>query len=314
MSVVPIREDFRNLQPGNIMPLFLLYKKACGVAPRTLKDYREKLELFFRRFPDALDYPRERTQEFLGAYENPCSFNLYFAVLKCFWDWSVSEGYFRGDRYPLEGLKKRRPRHRIVQLSEAEISRLLKQPDVGTFAGLRDRTAMLLMIDSAIRPGEMLRLVPEDYNQERGDVTVRAESAKTGMARTLPLSGPTVDAMDKMIALRPGEWGDAPIFCSETGEPLIVQNWSRRVREYGERCGLKLSAYSLRHFAALALLRQGASAFAVQHVLGHTSLNTTKIYLAINDSDVRREHASAGVVLHVLGDDQQPRRERLRKV
>lgn len=168
MSVVPICKEYRNMQPEDILPLFMAFKAASGLSGRTLGDYKTILGIFFSRYPDALDYPRERTMAFLAGYSNPSSYNIRFAYLKVFWSWCVSEGLFRGDRFPLDGLKKRRPRGRIVQLSEGEVARLLKQPDRSTYAGLRDFTGILLQVDTGIRPGEMLALLPDDFAPARG--------------------------------------------------------------------------------------------------------------------------------------------------
>ena len=85
----------------------------------------------------------------------------------------------------MAGLKKRKSRGRIVQLSEGEVARLLQQPDRKTFCGLRDYAAMLLQIDCAIRPGEALQLMPEDFNPERGEISIPASVVKT---RNLELS------------------------------------------------------------------------------------------------------------------------------
>ena len=100
MTAVPIRKEYRNLAPKDVLPRFLLFKKASGLSQRTVDDYQLILGIFFSRFPDALDYPRERTMEFLSAYENPTSYNIRFAYLKVFWDWTTAEGgIFRGDRH-----------------------------------------------------------------------------------------------------------------------------------------------------------------------------------------------------------------------
>lgn len=308
MSVVPIRKDFRNLQPEDIAPLFLMFKRASGISQRTLLDYKRALALFFSRFPDGLDFPRERTQEFLGAYENPCSFNVYFAYLKTFWDWTIAEGYFRGDRHPLAGLKKRRPRGRIVQLTEGEVSRLLEQPDRKTFCGLRDYAGILLAVDTGIRPGEMLALLPEDFQPARGEIVIRAEYAKTRTGRTLPISTPTLEAITRLLAVRPAEWGSAPIFCSQDGGQYHVQPWTKRVAAYGEKCGLKISAYHLRHAAALLFLRRGGGAFALQNLLGHSTMTMTRTYVNLTQEDTRREHAAAGVILHLVGEKEIPKK------
>ena len=81
MGVVAFRKNSPNIQPEPLTTLFLTFKRAQGVAPRTIGDYKKTLGLYFKRHPDGLEFPRERTQEFLGSYENPCTFNLYFAML-----------------------------------------------------------------------------------------------------------------------------------------------------------------------------------------------------------------------------------------
>ncbi len=313
MGVVPFRKDSPNIQPEILVKLFLTFKKAQGISPRTIRDYEKTLGLYFKRFPDGLIFPRERTQEFLGAYENPCSFNLRYSYLKCFWDWALDEGFISG-RHPLSGLRKRKPQGRIVQLTEGEVARLLKQPDRRTYTGLRDFAAMLLQVDCGIRPGEMLQLMPKDFSPTKGEVIVRASTAKTRTERALPVSEPTVQAIERLLSVRPASWGDAPIFSTQDGRPFSVPEYSRRVKRYGAACGLSITAYSLRHACALLMLRRGMSAFSLQSLLGHTSMQMTRHYVNLTAADVQREHQRAGVVPFILGDDAPPRRERLRKL
>lgn len=313
MSVVPIRKDYHVLQPEDVLPLFLSFKRATGISQRTLQDYQTILGIFFSRCPDALDYPRERTMEFLGGYENPSTYNLRFAYLKVFWDWTIEEGLFRGDRHPLAGLKKRRPQGRIVQLEEKEVTRLLVQPDQRTYAGFRDYAAMLLQVDTGIRPGEVLQLLPGDYRREKGEVIVRAEVSKTRVSRALPLSAPTIAAIDRLLLIRPSPWGDVPIFATEYGRPFSVREYSRRVKAHGKAAGLDITAYSLRHAAALLLLRRGADAFTVQSLLGHSSMAMTRTYVNLTNEDTRKNHGRAGVIMAVLGKEA-PKNQRVRRL
>lgn len=313
MCAIPIRKEYRELQPDDIVPLFLTYKKATGIAPRTLLDYERLLSLFFSRFPDALEFPRERTMEFLSAYENPSTYNIRFQNVKVFWDWTMREGYFRGNRHPLDGLKKRKPRGRIVQLEEKEVHALLQQPDKSTYAGFRDYCLLCLSIDTGIRPGEALRLMPDDFHPGKGEVLIRAENAKTRTPRVLPLAFPTIAAISKLLSTRPDSWTNAPIFANETGSNLQVMSWSRRVKSYGKKCGLDITAYHLRHAAALLLLRRGADAFTVQNILGHTSMQMTRHYVNLTNEDTRKGHGKAGVILSILGNDA-PKNQRVRKL
>ena len=301
MGVVPIFKEFWNLRPEDVLPPFILYKRAEGLADRTILDYQQRLGFFFLRFPDALEFPRERTMEFLSGYKNPSTYNIYFAYLKVFWDWVQAEGYFKGDRHPLDGLKKRKQRGRIVQLSENDIARLLSQPDKSRYTGLRDYCLICLQIDTAIRPGEALQLMPGDFSHEKKEIIVRAEIAKTRVSRGLPLSDFTVQTILKLLAVCP--WKSAPIFATETGTQLAVASWSRRVKAYGKKCGLNITAYHLRHASALLLLRRGADAFTVQNMLGHSNMTMTRHYIDLTMQDVRRGHDKAGVMLSVLGQE-----------
>ena len=311
MGIMPIRKELWELKPEDIIPQFLLYKQAEGLSEYTMKDYRQRLKFFFSHYPDALEFPRERTMEFLAGYKNPCSFNLNYAYLRVFWNWVIDEGYFKGSRHPLDGIKKRKPRGRIVQLSEKEIASLLSQPDRSLYTGLRDYTLICLSIDTGIRPGEALQLMPEDFSHEKKEVIIRAEIAKTRVSRVLPLSDPTVQNIQKLLTVRP--WKRAPIFATETGTPYSVQSWSRRVKKYGAECGLKITAYSLRHASALLLLRRGADAFTVQNMLGHSTLQMTKHYIDLTMQDVRRGHNNAGVMLSILGQESS-KPQRIRKI
>ena len=300
MCAVPIRKEYRTLQPSDIVPLFMLFKRAAGLAPSTLEDYKTTLGHFFSQHPDGLDFPRERTMEYLSGYENPCSYNVKYAYLKVFWDWTIVEGYYRGDRHPLDGLKKRRPRGRIVQLSEDEVKRLLKQPDKRMYAGARDFALLCLSIDTGIRPGEALQLLPEDFSAEKREIHVRAEVSKTRTPRILPLADETIGAVRKLLQSRPREWESAPIFANNEGGTLAVSTWTNRVKTYGEECGLRITSYSLRHVAALLLLRRGADAFTVQRIMGHTTMQMTRNYVNLTSEDTRRGHAAAGVLHAVL--------------
>jgi len=85
MCAVPIRKEYRNLQPSDLLPLFLSFTATSGLSERTISDYRKILQHFFAHHPDALSNSRADTLEYLARYSNPNSFNMRYAYLKCFW-------------------------------------------------------------------------------------------------------------------------------------------------------------------------------------------------------------------------------------
>ena len=127
------------------------------------------------------------------------------------------------------------------------------------------------------------------------------------------MSSLTVQSLIKLLMVRPASWGAAPLFSTETGTQFNVASYSRRVKSYGKKCGLEITAYHLRHAAALLLLRKGADAFTVQNILGHTTMQMTRHYINLTSEDTRKGHDKAGVLLSILGQEGQ-QRQRIRKI
>lgn len=60
--------------------------------------------------------------------------------------------------------------------------------------------------------------------------------------------------------------------------------------------GVKLGAHALRHTAASHLARSGASAFEIQRFLGHTSIEMSQRYVAMNNEAVQRRVEDDGIL------------------
>lgn len=134
---------------------------------------------------------------------------------------------------------------------------------------------------------------------------------KTHAMRKLPLP-PSLAAdfkrhLEKGVGLEP----DALVFTSPTGTPLRYRNFMRRVwRPTLE--GLELpgvGVHVLRHSAAAALIQSGASATAVQKILGHRSAAfTLTVYGHIFDTDLDLVAENLDQAWGVGGGTLEPRR------
>jgi site-specific recombinase XerD len=67
----------------------------------------------------------------------------------------------------------------------------------------------------------------------------------------------------------------------------------------------------LRHAFALGFLRNEGNIFALQRIMGHSSLEMTRRYLALTDQDLKEAHAKASPLNNLMG---MTSRGRLRKV
>ena len=237
----------------------------------------------------------------------PATFNIRLRYLKSFFSWLVNEGAYT--RNPLEGIKTRKAEPRIVQHSAEILTKLLKLPDKTTYCGKRDYALLCLSIDTAIRPSEALALTVDDVNLKEMVVLVRASVSKTRKSRTLPFSLETAKALQALITSRPREWETKLIFANYEGDRLTVSGWRQRLKKvYAPKLGLKrLSPYDLRHDAALHFLRNGMHPFALQAMMGHSNLETTKLYIALAESDIREAHDTASPIKKFIGNKKRVR-------
>jgi hypothetical protein len=69
-------------------------------------------------------------------------------------------------------------------------------------------------------------------------------------------------------------------------KPLSTTYCGRRLKTYGQRCGVKITPHQLRHTAATLLLNAGAPLLTVKEVLGHERLETTLAYTRLYEPTV----------------------------
>ncbi len=114
-------------------------------------------------------------------------------------------------------------------------------------------------------------------------------TTKTHAIRKLPLTPSLAKAFDRHLREHVGPEPDALVFTSPRGAPLRHRNFIQRFwKPTLDRLGLPaVGLHVLRHSAAAALIRSGASPKAVQQILGHQSAAfTLTVYGHIFDMDL----------------------------
>ncbi len=193
-------------------------------------------------------------------------------------------------------------------LTEAEISKIIEQPDTDKAIGVRDRAILETLYATGIRHGELFKLNVRDFDGR----TLRIVRGKGGRwGRVVPLTATAADWIEKYMATARVElmngvyWGKGKsrrtriitnptaLFLSVNGKRLSYpQIWSV-VKNHAEAAELSATVHTFRHCCATHLLRHGASLRHIQKLLGHSSLDTTQIYTQVEISDVRKAVAEA---------------------
>ena len=197
-------------------------------------------------------------------------------------------------------------------LEEDDLERLLKAPSesgVSPLVQARDKAILELLFSTGLRVSELVSLQKDDVNLERDDFSVRGKGNKT---RVVFMSPSAKQAIKKYVMLRKDtqphlfvshdkaqrkrelqEAGQRVVGKSKAHETgITARTVQRLVIKYGKVAGITkaISPHALRHTFATDLLRAGADIRAVQSMLGHSSITTTKVYTHITDAHLQKVH------------------------
>jgi integrase/recombinase XerD len=185
----------------------------------------------------------------------------------------------------LLAMASRRYERKLVEfLTRAEADALVAMPDLSTWIGRRDRTLLLVALQTGLRVSELIGLTRADIFLGPG-AHVRC-LGKGRKHRSTPLRRDATAALDAWLRERPGLPTD-PVFSGIRGGPLSRDAIERLVARHacraGERCasskGKRVTPHVLRHSTAMELLIHGVDRSVIALWLGHESVETTQMYL-----------------------------------
>ena len=179
---------------------------------------------------------------------------------------------------------KRYDRSQIEFLTSHEIDVLLAAPNVKTWTGRRDRTLLLVAVQTGLRVSELVGLRCGDTMLGRG-AHVRC-LGKGRKERCTPLRKDAMEALRVWLRERnprPSE----PLFPSTRGGPLGVDGVEHLLAKHlatARKCcpsleKKRVSPHVLRHSAAMELLQAGVDHSVIALWLGHERVETTQMYL-----------------------------------
>lgn len=152
---------------------------------------------------------------------------------------------------------------------------------------LRDASLVSLMLNTGLRVAEVsgLDLGDVEVKPRSGGVLVRGKGNKV---RAVPLNAEGRLAIQQWLPLRPNT-ADPALFMSQMLRRLTTRSIERVVGEIGRRARLeKLTPHQLRHTFAKALVDKGVPIDQVAQLLGHSNLNTTRVYTTPSLRDLER--------------------------
>lgn len=278
------------------------YLPGCGRSTHTVESYRDTLTLF-KRFAT-----EEKGNDIRSFTFNDCTCDFVFSFL----EWLGMNGNAVTTRnHRLAGLKgyldycayrnvaiesiagqidmvKPYPtvKGEKTILTDTQLSLILAQaPKDGK--GRRNATLLLLLYETAARVSEIANLNVSDLHLDRPEPYVKL-SGKGKKERIIPLVDRLPAILESYVTEYPGRHGTDILFYSiHGGEPQrlsvrsiesILKQYSDAARAHDPTIPPKVHPHAFRRSKATYLYQHGMALEQVSTLLGHSQLETTRVY------------------------------------
>ena len=216
------------------------------------------------------------------------------AALKGFFNWMVDEELICGNPFGSIRLRMKEPKRLPNTMSLVEIKRVLKavydEKNSSTdFLYWRDIAILEVLFGTGIRVQELCDLKYSDYDSKNGSLRIVGKGNKE---RHVFLADACVfKALENYMRLvKKYRIKNEYIFLSKYSTKLSTQAVRNLVKKYTKlaKINRKITPHAFRHSFASLLLAEGVDLKHIQEFLGHSSINTTQIYLHLDDEHSKK--------------------------
>ncbi|MBQ4052257.1 MAG: tyrosine recombinase [Clostridia bacterium] len=266
---------------------YLMTKKSTSA--NTLSSYQRDLRQFMshmetlgiRSWDAVTDSDLKKYFEHLKRLKkSDATISRSMSTMRCFFKYLLAKKIITFN--PMVGIKGAKSEAKPPQiLSNDEVELLLRQPDGQSSKGMRDKAMLEVLYASGIRVSELLSLKVSDINLDVGYIMMNRYEENE---RIIPLYNLAVHSLREYIAKsRPilvSSNKENTLFLNTNGQPMTRQGFWKLVKFYASAAQIDkdITPKILRHSFATHLLENGADITMVKDMMGHSSINSTKVY------------------------------------
>jgi integrase/recombinase XerD len=238
----------------------------------------------------------------------------HIKVWKTFFTWCFQEELL--DKNPVLRLSSPRADRRIIPaFSDEQVAKMLACFDLSTDIGFRDYLILLLLLDTGIRLSEIAGL--DVVSVQDGYIKVFGKGRKE---REVGVHPDVSKLLWKYIHKyrKPKHEDEPALFLSSSHKSAGsrigmggVKHIIERVKAVTGITDMRVSPHVFRHTFAKMYLKAGGDVFSLSREMGHSSTQTTNIYLQdFNSSDARRQHTTFSPINNIKLRKKQKRVEK----
>ena len=175
-----------------------------------------------------------------------------------------------------------------------EIQKILAFYNEGSFTFLRNKLIMYILFGTGIRKSELLGLTVFSLHLDEQYMTIIGKGNKQ---RQVPLSPQLTKLLRKYLDRRAevllhNAIETSVLLISKYGKPLTdggLQEVFRKMKDKTNITGRRFSPHTFRHSFAKNFLLNGGNLFALQEILGHEDVSTTRVYVEYTQQEIAEQ-------------------------
>jgi site-specific recombinase XerD len=263
---------------GHLLARFEEHLVSLGMAPATIANYLVDIRDLSRWLDDQglslLNAGSENIRRYCQSLHrqgrSASTINRRLQALRKLYDFAIQVG-----------LSTSNPAREVERLSEHsmappriltadEASDLLRAVGDGVNSlARRDRAILLLLLETGLKPSELVDLRAEDVVLQAGSGYLLVGQDLESGGRCLTIGSEVCAALRASMRVRAPALGVDHLFVSRLGQPLSVRSVQRLVSNYAQAAGLEgVSVHSLRHTFAHDVLEETQDPLEVARALG----------------------------------------------
>jgi len=298
-----LRRRKMDITAEEMIELFVATKQSENRSPKTISWYRDMLKRFVAYVSNGhqaklADISVAEARAFVAHLQSltgdqqlsPHTIHGYVRAMKAFSSWLFAEGIVKRDLFARLNRPKL-PETLVETLTDEEITRIFGAINPNTFLGARLKAIFLLLLDTGLRASELCHLKLDDVDLQAGTIKVLGKGRKE---RLLPFSPATKKALLIYIhTFRPEPENEnvGELILTTDGGRLSYDGLRHIMQRFGKRVDIpRLHAHLFRHTFAVRYLMNGGDVMSLRLLLGHTSLEVTKMYIHLAESHIQIQH------------------------
>jgi integrase/recombinase XerD len=264
-----------------------------GLSERTLASYKNDVFKRWIRFAGGVPTEESLTDFVINMRQSKLSVttcNITIRSMNSFLSWLTKK-----EIIPFLRIKKLKEEKRVLRtFTDEQLKSLIQwKPDLKSRNQVRIHAILHFLIDTGVRISEALTLKVDGVDFDNLLCTVTGKGNKE---RKVAMSRELRKVLYRYYLKHRKTKYDTPhFFCTIEGTPCTYRNIYRDMEVIFKAAGIDKHEidgffHAYRRKYARFFVKQGGNLFYLMHAMGHTSLQMTKAYVAVEDEDLATIH------------------------